>query len=306
MPPRYAPIRSYDRGFAWEYTEPERPGRRALIPVMWDGLPLNTGDTESGLCSVVENVEGWVDSPPLHGNDAPRSIADGAAWGPKTLGPRTIVIHGAATGPRDLLGWLRDQLARRAAKRWPAELAITDGGLNRTLTADVRAGTDAYRQTWLGPSAFCWQVTLTAADPLLYGAWQSAQLSPETGEDTGRDYPREFTWRYASSYLPNTALLANEGTADAPVYALYNGDLIESRVVDAEGGQVRLAPLAAGMQIRVATATLTAEAAGGLSRASYILPGSRPMWVPAGGSSRWYLYSAGFGHVELAWRAAWA
>ena len=49
-----------------------------------------------------------------------------------------------------------------------------------------------------------------------------------------------------------------------------------------DGGIILLALLDAGMEIRVATATLTAEAAGGLSRASYILPGSAPDGGPGG------------------------
>ena len=79
---------------------------------------------------------------------------------------------------------------------------------------------------WLSPSAFRWEVTLTAADPLLYGEWQAAELSTGTGaEDTGRAYQREFGWTYGNPFLPNTALLSNPGNADAQVWALYHGDL---------------------------------------------------------------------------------
>ncbi len=59
------------------------------------------------------------------------------------------------------------------------------------------------------------------------------------------------------------------------------------------------------MQILVSTATLTAEAAGGVSRASYILPGSRPLFVPPLEVTRWFLRSAGYGSVTLVWRSAW-
>jgi hypothetical protein len=302
-----AATRRYDRDFSWVYGEraagPPRGGR--LVPVTWDGLALNTGDQASGLCSVIENVEGWLDSPPLTGNDAGRAIADGAAWGPKTLEARIITLHGAAAGPRDELGWLRDQLAARAAARTPADLVITDGGLDRTLSAEVRAGTERFRHTWLGGAGFRWQVTLTAADPLLYDStWQTAELTSEH-EDTGRPYPRDFGWRYAVPYLPNTTRLANTGNHDAPAFALYQGDLSESRLTDGEGGIIRLAALQPGMQVRVSTATLSAEAAGGLSRASFVLPGSRPMTVPAWSTARWHLYAAGGGSVILAWRSAW-
>jgi hypothetical protein len=55
----------------------------------------------------------------------------------------------------------------------------------------------------------------------------------------------------------------------------------------------------------VATATLTAEAPGGISRASFILPGSRPLWVPPDTSARWTLRAGGRGTVTLAWRSTW-
>ena len=63
--------------------------------------------------------------------------------------------------------------------------------------------------------------------------------------------------------------------------------------------------LDAGVTILVSTATLTAEAPGGLSRASYILPGSRPMLLPPASSGRWYLRGTGRGSVSLGWRSAW-
>lgn len=301
MPPRVI-RRRYDRGFDWAYdpanVAPPVVGG-GLIGVLWDGLSLNTGDP-----GIVENVEGWEDSPPLEGHDAERSIADGAAWGPKTRHARLITVHGAAAGPRDQLQWFRDQLTARAASREPAPLEVTIG--ERTLVADVRAGTDRYKQHALGPGAFRYEVTLTAADPYLYEAsWRDAELRTGGGEDTGRPYPVEYAWRYAEPYLPNTARLANTGNADAPAWAVYEGDLAESRLVSDQGGIIRLAALAAGMRIRVATATLTAEAEGGLSRASYILPGSRPITVAASSTARWSLYSTGAGSVTLGWRSAW-
>jgi hypothetical protein len=301
--------RGYDRTYSWAYEEPEPPQPPALgglIPVVWDGLWLNSGDQDDGLCSAVTNVEGWLDSPQVNGNDVQRVISDGAAWGPKVLQARTITITGMATGPRVLLGRLRDELARRAASRDPAELLIGDYDLERVLTADVRAGTEGYRQTPLGSSGFRWQVTLTAADPILYaGRWETAILTNLGDGSSGREYPREFPWRYALPYLPNSALLGNRGNHEAPVYARYEGPLAESTLTAVGNGIIRVAALDAGMQILVHTATLAAEAPGGLSRASYLLPGCRPMAVPAGASQRWALRSVGQGSVTLGWRSAW-
>jgi hypothetical protein len=277
-----------------------------LVPVIWDGLWLNTGDQDSGLWLVVERVTGWLDSPPIDGNDVERVISDGAAWGPKVLRQRMITITGVAAGPRDELGKLRDQLAARSANREPVLLAVGDFDLQRVLTADVRAGTELFRYTPLGSGGFRYQVALTAADPALYaGTWQSGTLTNVTEGTTGRDYPKEYNWQYASPYIANAATLRNEGNYDAPVYALYEGPLSESAITDNRSGIIRIAALDAGMQILVSTASLVAEAAGGLSRASYILPGSRPMMIPPASSSRWFLRSAGQGSIALAWRSTW-
>ena len=305
-----ADTRGYDRSFDWAYVEPEPPqppGAGPLIPVIWDGLWLNVGDRDDGLCVVVTGVEGWLDSPPFNGNDVSRVISDGSAWGPKVLNSRTIVIHGAAAGPRALLGQFRDELTARAASREPAELLIGDYDLQRVLTADVRAGTDAYRHTALGRGGFRYQVTVTAADPLLYAAqWQTAILTNLGDELSGREYPREYGWAYGLPSLPNSALLANAGNHETPVYAVYRGYLSQSTLTATRNGIIRLAQLEDQMEILVNSGTLTAEAAAGMSRASYILPGSRPMLIPARTAQRWSLRAVGQGSVSLAWRSAWA
>jgi hypothetical protein len=309
-PPDLPYIRWYDRRFDWAYVAPAvpiPPTSPMLVPVEWDGLSLNTGDDPvTGLCLVIENVQGWLDSPPLEGHDTARAIADGSAWGPKTLGARTVILTGSAAGPRDQLGAIRDQLAARAAARLPAPLAITDGGLDRTLVASVRGGTEAFRHTPLGSSGFRYQVSLTAADPAIYAAeWQQVKLSPGGGDATGRAYQRAYTWQYASSSVPNSAQLANDGNFPAVVYALYRGDLDTSELRDEAGGLINFAALDQGMEVLVESDTLSAIGAGGITRASYVLPGSIPMSLPPASSSRWHLYSAGYGEVTLAWRSAW-
>jgi hypothetical protein len=299
------PVRGYERGFDWTYAMPPREPVRQPVPVVLDGLWLNTGDQATGLCVIVEDLTGWLDSPPIDGNDVDRVISDGAAWGPKVLRSRSITISGAATGPRYELGRFRDELTMRAANREPVQLAVGDWDLQRVLTADVRAGTELYRHRPLGSSGFRYQLTLTAADPALYqGTWQTATLTNLTADDTGRDYPREFPWKYALPYISNQTILRNDGNYDAPVHVLYTGDLTESNLTDGASG-IRVAALESNVQILVATASLTAEAEGGLSRASYILPGSRPMWVPARSSARWFLRAGGQGSVLLAWRSTW-
>jgi hypothetical protein len=304
--PLTLPTRGYERGFSWEYELPQPPPSRVLTPVVLDDLWLNTGDQANGLCVVVEDLAGWLDSPPLEGNDVARVISDGSAWGPKVLGARTITIKGAATGPRELLGQFRDQLTAKAVKRVPVLLAVGDFDRQRILTADVRAGSDQYRHRSLGNTGFKYELALTAADPALYeGTWQTATLTNQT-EDTGREYPKPYPWHYAAGYLPNTTTLRNTGNYPAPVWALYEGDLEQSALVGGPDQIIRVTRIDAGVAILVSCSALTAEAEGGLSRASYILPGSRPMWIPPDSTARWFLRASGRGQVTLAWRSTWA
>lgn len=325
--------RGYDLAFDRHYEEvPPPPGPPAPppppelpVPVIWGGVNISPGDGEPDggdwFTAIVTSVTGWYGSPPLDGHDAPRALADGAAWGPKILGPREIVIAGTAVGPRGpVMAW-RDTLARLACAREPTSLEITDPWLGTTLTTMVRAGTAHLdHEFYAGPRAFRYQVTLTAADPLLYDReWQQLTLTTRTAAEAGRVYDRLYThpredhpvplngWVYGSPYPPGSAgYLRNDGNADAPVYALYEGDLSASRLEGGEGGgPLLLAAVPPQVEIYLATATLNAEAAGGHSRAEFVLPGSRPLLVPAGSTARWHLYAEGSGSVTLVWRSAW-
>ncbi|MBO0818174.1 MAG: hypothetical protein J2P30_23820, partial [Actinobacteria bacterium] len=268
--------------------------------------------------AIVTNLTGWYASPPLDGNNTERALSDGEVWGPKLLGARVIDIEGAAIGPRDqLIGW-RDQLAGRAADREPHELIVGDPWLGTSLSAMVRADTDSFRHEFFGGHrAFRYQVTLTAADPLLYEReWQTAVLTTETAADAGRPYDRRYDtppgwaeqpsgWGYGSPYPAGAAAyLRNAGNAAAPVYAVYDGDLDDTRLTD-ETASLLLDAVPTGVRILVATATLTAEGPGGAPRAQWVLPGSRPLLIPPFSTARWHLYGQGSGSVTLSWRSAW-
>ena len=158
----------------------------APVRVWWAGLECSPGHVDEWFTAVVEDVDGWFSTMVPDGNDQELILADGSAWGPKVLRARQITITGAAAGPRRDLMLFRDQLAARVAAREPTELRITDWSLG-PRTALVRAGTDAMRHSFIGGhQAFRYEITVTAADPRLYGPWQEALLSNVPGEDTGR------------------------------------------------------------------------------------------------------------------------
>lgn len=334
------PVRTYNLRFDRRYVAPvvppqpppppEQPGivtppvsgAENLVPVIWDGLALQANEdagTDVWFTAVVELVTGWYASPPLDGRDVERALADGSVWGNKLLRAREVTITGAVVGPRRRIIGFRDQLAARAAGRRPAELVIGDPQLGTSLTAMVRADTESLtHEFFAGPTAYRYQVTVTAADPLLFDRdWQHAVLTTATAAEAGRAYERRYDtppawsaatggWGYESPYpAGSAAYITNAGNAPAPVYATYDGDLDDSRLTD-ETTSILMDPLAAGVRLFVATATLATEGPGGASRAQWIRPGSRPMWIPANSTARWHLYSQGSGRVTLSWRSSWA
>jgi hypothetical protein len=274
-----------------------------LVPVVFNGLNLNEGERADGLTVAVTNLEGWYGTPPLNGNDMERALSDGAIWGPKVIGGRVLNIEGAASGPRDLCLMFARQLAALASLKVPVTLAIGEDGT--TLTADVRAGTDQMTHEWAGPVLFRYTMPATAADARLYeDGWRTAVLTTGAGVQTGRTYPRVYRWAYGAADVPNSARIENPGNADAPVYAIYNGPLGDTRLTN--GRQtIRVAAIADAQQIAVSTETLAATAPGGFTRANYILAGSVPMSAPANSSEVWRLYGTGTGYVELRWKGAY-
>jgi len=285
------------------------------LPVIWDGLSLNDGDRGDGMLTVVTDVAGWYGSPPLNGNDLARQLTDGAVFGFKTVGPRVITIQGAAVAEveaRAVINQFARDLAARAVNPQPADLVIGedegagDGSLV-LLSASVRADSDALAVAWTGRLYMTWQAVLTAADPRLYEATsQALTVTPAaSGGQTGRLYPWLPQRLYASAALPNAARLVNAGSAPAPVWITYYGDLSESRLTDGLT-TIHLAALAAGQQVIVNSETLAAVAPGGASRASYLMAGTAPLLIPPESSVQWSLYGTGAGHVDLEWRGVYA
>ena len=298
------PVRGYERGFDWTYElEPLAP-LRELVPVVLDGLWLNTGDQGNGLCVVVENLGlGWTarrwTATTWHGSSAtaPRGGRGARAAHHHDHRRRHRPARPARPVPRRA-GHARGQPRAGAAGRG-------DWDLQRVLTADVRAGTELYRHRTLGATGFKYQLSLTAADPALYlGTWQTATLSNITEDTTGRDYPREYPWAYASPYISNQATLRNDGNYPAPVHALYTGDLSRS-------GPDRW-PRRAGAGGRAGQRSADPRGHRHLDRGGRAacprelhLARQPPDVDTAAQHRRWFLRAAGQGSIVLAWRSTW-
>lgn len=289
-------------------TNGARVGTRALgalLPeVNWAGLALND-ERADGTALVVSNFSGWYGTSDATVGDVARALVDGMVPGPKVLGPAEMTLEGyVAGGTRATVMGALDALAARAGARDPAVMVVSDPRLGRSEQRELRA-TGALSATWIGPNAFSYNVALRATDPRRYSTQlNSVTLFRGTGE-TGRLYPRTYSWRYRSPVTTTGAILANEGNVPAPVLLTYTGDFSASRVTDGRTGTINVEPLPGGMRLFVNSDTLAIWAPGGYSRARFLQPGSRPMTVPPG-SVRWSLYvQEGHGTVQLQWRSAW-
>lgn len=280
------------------------PNGQMLVAVRWDGLELMGLSDE--LDCIVQDVEGWYDTPPIDGHNVNRDLWDGALYGPKVFNGREVTISGTALGQRQALIGFRDQIAQRVADKQPSELVIADPWLGIELSTAVRADGEGYRHSFKGPRAFTYQIVLLAADHRRYGtAWRQAILTPATEGLSGREYPRSYPWRYAEPVLPDVAQLTNAGDLPAPVYAVYRGQLTAPRLSDGQGHTLILSGLNDGVTILVNTETLTAQAPGGASRNQWIMPNSSPLTIPPRSTATWRLYATGYGSVELNWRDTW-
>jgi hypothetical protein len=276
------------------------------IAVSLGGMALNYDRGDAAV--IVEDLDGWYDTPDPEPRDAERVLSDGAVWGPKTIRPREVTLTGSAVANdrRELIS-IRDQLAFRATMRQPIELVVSDRALGESLSASVRGISGL---TWrpVGPDAARWSLTVRAADPRRYETyWQTLVIQRTSGEagGTGREYPRLYRWQYGSPVPPGSARLVNRGNAPAPVYITYAGPLSESRLRYGNS-LIRIAELSPGEVITVESTTLTAYALGGASRARFILPGSVPMAVDPLSTVTWQLAALGTGRVVLEWRSAWS
>jgi hypothetical protein len=290
---------------------PPPPPETISPPVSWGGLPLNGGN-DGPRCSIVEALDGWYDTPVADGHDVVRTLMDGAAWGPKILAPRVLVIHGAAavTDAAVDRGWLlnlRDQLALLATAREPAEVTVTE--IDGDYTCEARADSESYQHAWIGGQiGFRWQCTLTAADPRKYAPWQEVTLTAQSAVPTGVTVdpfpPESWPWKFGASAMANQATLDNPGNAPTTIWALFTGRLQNAAISDGQRW-IRLVELPEAQQVLVDTETLAATAYGGASRASYVLPNSQPILIPPRSSAVISLYGTQGGNVVLSWRPAW-
>lgn len=274
-----------------------------LPEVVLAGVPLMA--LRDTLDLIVTNVDGWYDTPDITTNDVERVLADGSIYGPKTVRGREIVITGWAIGQREPLMLFRAALAQILVLHTPTELQVSDPWLGRSLSAQVR-GAGPLKWEPFGNGAFRYEATFFAADSRIYDTvWSTDEISLAGGVPSGRAYPRTFQWSYPGKLPAGTALLSNPGNVSTAVEVLYTGPLSESRLTDGTSS-IRIAAIPDGVQLLVSSDTLTAQAPGGASRASFVLPGSQPLMLRASGNATWALIGTGSGSLKLYYRGAYA
>lgn len=178
-------------------------------------LQMSYRDTITGNpTAIVDTLEGWLDSAPFRTTIEDKAATDGGWDAVPLLSSRTVTLGGVLIGTSQ------------------ADVLATADTLNGVLTAgqqlrlsvdheDVGERWSMVRPTGqaklapLGEIAMRFEVTVTAPDPLKYGAqvFGSTDLSGQTG--AGLVYPRAYPLDYGvpAGQTPGSIPVGNTGTA---------------------------------------------------------------------------------------------
>lgn len=300
VPPPVVPV------VMWQTAE---EAQRTIDTGVMNGLELYEPERVDGSSLIVTDFPGWYGTPNTENRDVPRNLIDGMILGPKTLTAQEMTLQGNIDAVNRLTALeILDAIAARVVSAEPTTIIVSNllgGGPGRYEQRQVRAISNL-EQTWLNQTVFTYSINLRAADPRRYSTdLQRVRLWRVAG-DTGRRYPKTYSWRYASETTGTSALINNRGNVPAPVLITYQSPLGQSRVMSSRANRsIFLDPMPNG-RFFVNSETLSIWVTGGFSRARWIQPGSQSILVPPG-EDRWSLYVAAAtqGYVELEWRSAW-
>jgi hypothetical protein len=189
---------------------------------------------------------GWYDGAGVRLNQVPVPRAHGAYRANSYFNPRTIVVTGNylnLNGNVAATQAARDLVKGVFANGTQTVLTVTDKGQTRTST--VEPG-DQPKITMANPTAFDFQLTLSAADPRLYGPAQSSTTGPASstgGLDWatggGLDWATGGGLNWGTTTSNGTVTVSNPGNTDTwPVFTLAanGGTLVNPVLTDQTSG----------------------------------------------------------------------
>ena len=134
----------------------------------------SSGEVVDGVSLKLQELGGWYSTPSQYNNLTDYPLADGA-WAPWRgyLGAREISLTGWITGTAEATRRAWQTLAAISPGGAPFVIEVVDDVLNIPLTATVFKVDMAWQAVREG--AFRFQLTMLAADPYKYGAWQTVE-----------------------------------------------------------------------------------------------------------------------------------
>jgi Phage tail protein len=160
-------------------------------------------------------LKGWTDGAPVAPGMVDKAQQDGGWDGTGFLRPRAVTLSGdvLAASRADALS-VADELTSLIPQA-SYQLTVEDDPAVGARSAMVRV-TTAPVMSWRSAVSFAYEVTVTAPDPLKYGAPTFASTTlAVTGGGTGLTYPLAYPLDYGQvpGVIPGAVSLANDGTA---------------------------------------------------------------------------------------------
>lgn len=230
--------------------------------VTWNGITLG------GVSSyVIKDVTGWDERPPVTDLSQARVRGHGDHAGDLFSQGRIVTVSGSIVDQQALSALALALQAATPVSNGFGPLTVERYG--RALTAQARVlqssvpPGDAY-QAGVAPFAIQWR----CADPLRYGPQRTAATAlPSPG--AGLSYPIAYPLNYGAAATLGQMLLANEGTADAPIVFTVSGSMPFGFELSAVGRRITYPqPVFVGQPVTVDTGAGTVTVEGTADRRS--------------------------------------
>lgn len=275
-----------------------------------DGWAGNVLD-DAGVAWVVEEVDGWDDSPPVRLEATEREQDDGAYDADTFYGARLLTLTGRADAP--------DKATMQAAKRRLAQVcadlraglkALSCDEADRTRYAYVRRAADVKVKDQ-GARMFSWQLQLLAPDPRKYGAAATVATGLANVAGGGATFPMAMPLIFAGAAGATGAIVVTNAGAYAsrPTFRIL-GPVTDPVLENLTTGQrLRFAGLSlgAGDYLDVDTDARSAVLNGSASRRGTVASDSE-WWSLAPGDNQVRFLAAAYtaaAQLQVTYRPAW-
>jgi hypothetical protein len=281
------------------------------LPTFAIGDWLATNLDADGTLWVLENADGWDDTPGVRLDLPSRPGADGAFDAPGRYDVREITLTGYAVAT--------DRSALQRAKATFTGLA-SDLVKGATLTMNRIDGSyqctvkryDQWKVAALGPFGFAYSMVLVAADPTIYSAelntvvTQLSNVHPITGGPWL--FPMRFNYGFTGVIGGQGAIqVENDGNAPTyPTYTVYGPGTLLTIADPITGRSLVLSSLGASDFVVLDSFNRQVLYMGTTPRRDMLASGSQWWSIPPGTDVlRFYASQYTSASVTTTWRSAW-